>query len=188
MKRIILFLVITSMFLSSCKKKEPENIKEWSGLHSIPSRLRPPVCAVWYEYAPSGWLPKKCFAQADELRELIRFLQDEKESEFPNTSFKGNQKLSLIFYKGKPGTLDVRELCFDLNNGTFVWAYGKSDKLGKLLIEKKEWGSYYADPTDPNRVKRIKEAQERLRKQVEQLRAGKEAEAQKKIEEANQPN
>ena len=187
MKRIILFLMIASIFFSSCKK-EPENIKEWGGLHSIPSHLRPPVCAVWYEPGPLGWLPNKCFAQAGELREIIELLRDEKDSEFPNTSFNGNQKLSLIFYKGKPETLAVREFCFDLHDGTFVWAYGKSQKLGRILIEKESWGDYYPDPTDPNRINRIKESQERLRKLAEQMKAQKETETQKKIEEVNQPD
>lgn len=186
MKRTILFLMVASIFFSSCKK-ESENIKEWTGLHSISSRLRPPVCAVWYKPGPLGWLPNKCFAQADELREIIKLLRDEKGSELPNTSFEGTQKLSLIFYKGKPETLAVREFYFDLRNGIFVWAYGKSQKLGRVLTEKEEWGSYYANPMDPNRIKRIKESQERLRKLAEQMKAQKEAEARKKNEEANQP-
>jgi len=186
MKRLVFILVVLSVFLSSCEKRS-EKVKEWTGLNSISSRLMPPVCAVWYKPGPLGWLPNKCFAQGAELREIIKLLRDEKESELPNALFDGTQKLSLIFYKGNPETLAVREFYFDLHNGTFVWAYGRSQKLGRILIEKEEWGSYYANPTDPNMIKRIKEAQESLRKQAERLRAGKEAEAQKKIEEANQP-
>ena len=115
-------------------------------------------------------------------REIINLLRDEKESEIPNPIFKGTQKLSLIFYKGSPETLTIRELSFDLHNGMFVWAYGESPKLGRILIEKESWGDYYADPTDPNRINRIKESQEQLRKHVEQLKAEREAEAKKKIE------
>lgn len=170
---------------SSSEKRE--EVKEWTGLHSISSRLRPPVCAVWYKPGPLGWSVNKCFAQADEIRELIKLLRDEKESEIPNATFEGTQKLSLIFYKGNPKTLAVREFYFDLYNSTFVWAYGKSQKLGRILTEKEFWGDYYPDPTDPNRIERIKESQERLRKHMEQLKAQKEAEAQKRTEEVNQP-
>jgi len=186
MKKLVLILGVLSVFLPSCEEK-PEEVKEWTGLSSISSRLMPPVCAVWYRSGPLGWLPNKCFAQGDELREMIKLLQDERESETPNAAFEGTQKLSLIFYKGNPETLAVRELYFDLNNGTFVWAFGKSDKLGKLLTEKEVWGSYHPDPNDPNLIKRAKESQEYLRKQIEKRMAEKEAKAQKKSEETNHP-
>jgi len=184
MKRLVLILVVLLVFLPSCEKR-PEKVKEWTGLSSISPRLMPPVCAVWYKPGPLGWLTNKCFAQGDELREIIKLLRDEKESELPKTSFEGTQKLSLIFYKGNPKTLAVREFYFDLRNGTFVWAYGRSQRLGRILTEKESWGDYYLDPNDPDLIKRIKESQESLRNQIEQLRAEKEAEAQRKAKRAN---
>jgi hypothetical protein len=169
------------VLMSSCKK-EQERVKEWTDITSISLRLMPPVCAVWYRPGSLGWLPNKCFAQGDEIREIIRLLRDEKESEIPNPMFKGTQKLSLIFYKGSPETLTVRELSFDLNNCTFIWAFGKSEKLGKLFTEKEVWGSYHTSPYDPNFIKRAKESQEYLQKEIKKRMAEKEAGAQKKLE------
>jgi hypothetical protein len=185
MKKLVFILGVLLIFLSSCEEKR-EEVKEWTGLSSISSRLMPPVCAVWYKPSPLGWLPNKCFARGDEIRKIIRLLQDEKEAEIPNPAFKGTQKLSLIFYKGSPETLAVREISFDLNDGTFIWAFGKSDKLGKLLTEKEMWGSYHPDVNDPNLIKRAKESQEYLRKEIKKRMAEKEAEDRKRIKEANQ--
>ena len=180
-------LIVLSVLMSSCKE-EPERVKEWTDITSISSRLMPPVCAVWYKPGPLGWLPNKCFARGDEIREIIKLLQDEKESEIPNAAFEGTQKLSLIFYKGNPETLAVREIAFDLNDGTFIWAFGKSEKLGKLLTEKEVWGSYHPSPYDPNFIKRAKESQEYLQNEIKKRIEEREAEAQRKIEEANETN
>jgi hypothetical protein len=189
MKIKLLSLLIVALSLCSCKKQS-EIISEWSlepvilaSGSSYPQAV-PPLCAVWYKPGPVGWVPNKCFVQADELRELIEILREEVKTPNPDVSFKGSQKLSLIFYLGKPETLGIREVSFDLDKDIFIWAYGKSQKIGRILVEKQVRGDYYPNPNDPNIAKRMKEMQERLRKEAEQLKAKKEME-QKPIPEAN---
>jgi len=48
-------------------------------------------------------------------------------------------------------------------------------------------GSYHPDMNDPNLIKRAKESQEYLQKEIKKLMAKREVEAQGKMEEANQP-
>jgi len=185
MKRAIVILIATLLFMASCKD-EPETVKKWTGLRFLPSRLRPPVCVVWYKPNRLGWETYKCFAQADEIKTVIKLLE-ESDSEICDEYFIGTDKLSLFFYKGKPETLEIREVSFKLKNNTFIWPFGESEALGKFILEKEEWGRYFMDPYDPNLIKRAKESQERLRKLAEQLKAQKEAEDQEKAEEPNQP-
>jgi hypothetical protein len=172
-----------TLFLSSCEKPR-ELVEEWKGQYTVPG-LMPPVCAVWYRPGPLGWLPYKCFAQADELRNIMNVLIWEANSEIRTPDFASTYKLSLMFYKGTRETLAVREICFDLSNDTFVWPYGKSEKLGRILIEKEVWGDYYGRPDDANMVNRIKQSQEWIHKEVERLQPERERDAPRKIEEPN---
>ncbi|UCE38689.1 MAG: hypothetical protein JSW00_05525 [Thermoplasmata archaeon] len=186
MKRLICVFVIGLVFLPACSQ-EPEKLEGWEDVCWITSDLMPPVCAVWYKPGPLGWLPYKCFATGQELREIVRLLRDEADTEVPHSWFEGSQKLSFIFYKGRSGTFDVSEFYFELSGDVFYWPCGKSQKLGKIFREKEPWGEFYQNPYDPNLIKRIKESQEFLRKQAERLKAEKEAEVQKRTEEVNQP-
>ena len=175
MKKIII-LAFACILLVSCEKK-PKEITEWEW-HSMPWDLMPPVCAVWYKPGPLGWLPYKCFAQADELRTIINLLW-ESDSQKQDPYFYTNPeyyKLSFIFYKGNPKEITVSELYFRLEHSDFVWSRGKNRKLAEIFVSQKPWGQYYESPNDPNMIKRAQEAQERLYKEAQRLKAEKERE------------
>jgi len=183
MKNTCCLAILMPLFFSSCEKPR-QLVEEWKGQYAV-FDLMPPVCAVWYRPGPLGWLPYKCFGQAAELRDIMNVLMWEGNSEIRTPDFEGRYKLCLMFYKGMRETLALREVCFNLSDDTFVWPYGKSEKLGRILIEKEVWGDYYGRPHDANMANRIKQSQEWIRKEVERLQTERERDAPRKIEEGN---
>ena len=197
MKVLTILLITLSVFISSCQE-EPKKIDyTWIGKEEI--RHFVPVCIVWYKKVPQlidAWRPYKAFSQTDanEMREIILQLLRPEERE-PNPGLRTNDKLSMIFYNGLPEKLTVREVYFEIKDKTFIGPVGKSDKLAKILLGRQEVRSSFYYPykdLGPDHYLddfyRLLDSEEVARKQAEKWKAEKEAEAQKKIEEANQPD
>jgi hypothetical protein len=197
MKVLTILLITLSVFISSCQE-EPKKIDyTWIGKEEI--RHFVPVCVVWYKKVPQlidAWRPYKAFSQTDanEMREIILQLLRPEERE-PNPGLRTNDKLSMIFYNGLPEKLTVREVYFEIKDKTFIGPVGKSDKLAKILLGRQEVRSSFYYPYKDlgpdhylDHFYRLLDSEEVARKQAEKWKAEKEAEAQKKIEEANQPD
>jgi hypothetical protein len=197
MKVLTILLITLSVFISSCQE-EPKKIDyTWIGKEEI--RHFVPVCIVWYKKVPQlidAWRPYKAFSQTDanEMREIILQLLRPEERE-PNPGLRTNDKLSMIFYNGLPEKLTVREVYFEIKDKTFIGPVGKSDKLAKILLGRQEVRSSFYYPYKDlgpdhylDHFYRLLDSEEVARKQAEKWKAEKEAEAQKKIEEANQPD
>jgi hypothetical protein len=196
MRRLTVLLTILPVFISSCQE-EPKKIDyTWIGKEEI--RHLVPICIIWYKQVPppvDAWRPYKSFSQSDaeQMREIILLLtRPEKKESNPN--LKTKDKLSLIFYNGLPEKLTVREVYFEMQDQIFIGPLGKSEKLAKILLGRQEVRrSFYYPYKDLgpdhylDHFYRLLESQEVARKQAEKWKAEKEAEAQKKIEEANQP-
>lgn len=192
MKRLILTCLLL-VSLTSCKE-EPRKIDYiWTGQEGI--RHFVPVCIVWYKQLPWAepiWKPYKCFNQTDasDMRDIILRLTSPEKKE-PNPGIESKDKLSLIFYNGFPEELTVREVYFQIKEETFIGPLGKSDNLAKILLERQDVRSLFYYPysdlgaghysDDFERILQINESQQKL---AEKLKAEKEAEAQRKIEEA----
>jgi hypothetical protein len=195
MKRFTIPLIFLSCFLSSCGEKPPEVNYNWTGQEEI--RHLVPTCIVWYKKVPpplDAWRPYKAFSQADanDMRNIILELTSPEKKE-SNPNIESRNKLSLIFYNGFPEELTVREVYFEIQNQTFIGPKGKSQELAQILIGRKEIASGFYAPYKTlgaghyhDSFHRILKSQESLRKLAEQLKAQKEAEAQRKNEEANQ--
>jgi len=189
-------LPVILLFLSSCKEKPKDTDYTWTGQEGI--RHYVPVCIVWYKQLPWAdpvWKTYKCFSQTDanDMRNIILLLTKPEDKD-PNPNLKAKDKLSLIFYNGFPEELTVREVYFEIQDKTFIGPTGKSEKLAKILLEKEEVRSRFYQPyrnLDPTHYhdswERVLKTQEHLREHVEKRKAEKEAEAQRKNEEANQP-
>jgi hypothetical protein len=195
MKRFKVLLIFLTLFFSSCTKESQKVNYIWTGQEGISHFV--PVCIVWYKQLPwaeIAWKPYKCFSQADaeKMRTIIlRLTRPEKRE--PNPAMQSKDKLSLIFYNGFPEKLTVREVYFQIKEETFIGPLGKSDNLAKILLEKQEIRSGFYYPYKDlgaghyhDYFERVLKSQESLRKQVERLKAEKEAESRKKIEEPNQ--
>jgi len=190
----LVFLEVTEKrFDTICTKKEgsPPACREvilWNGQNAFLGHKGYPVSIVWFrESARDLWTPHKGFNQASEIKSIINLLNVPEVND-PIPELRTRNKLSLIYYLGEPAFLRIVELYFDINDGVFTGPKGKSQELGKLLVAKEESGlaryRYHVPPYDEAFIDRVQESQARLRKQVEQLKAEKEAEAQRKIEEA----
>jgi hypothetical protein len=185
--------------MPSCKKGSKKASYIWAGQTDRWDIARiVPVCIVWYKKVPQlidAWRPYKAFSQTDanEMREIILQLLRPEEKE-PNPGLRTNDKLSMIFYNGLPEKLTVREVYFEIKDKTFIGPVGKSDKLAKILLGRQEVRrSFYYPYKDLGsdhyleHFYRILESQEVAQKQAEKWKAEKEAEIQKKTEEANHP-
>ena len=190
-KSILIFL-IPLMFLSACTKKPPPANYVWTGQPEILNWV--PVCIVWYKKAPDwaegAWRPYKSFSQieAHEMRKIIKLLAvPEIKDAIPN--LKTEDKLSLIFYNGRPGSLTVREVYFEIKDKTFIGPLGKSDKLAEILFNQQEVPVVFYYPYNELGSMHYWDDFERILKiqQEQQIQAEKEAEARRKIKEPNQP-
>jgi hypothetical protein len=195
MKRFTILLIFLLCSLSSCGVKPPEVKYNWTGQEEIRNLV--PTCIVWYKQVPppvDAWRPYKAFSQEDanDMRNIILELTSPEKKEF-NPNIESKDKLSMIFYNGFPEKLTVREVYFQIKDKTFIGPVGRSDRLAKILLEKKEvrsgfyypyrelGSSHYSDS-----FHRILESQDFLRKQVKQLKVEKQTEDQKRIEGPNQ--
>lgn len=197
MKRLLISSLMLLALVASCKEKTKKVDYTWIGQEEI--RHFVPVCIIWYKQLPWAdpvWKPYKCFSQTDanDMRNIILLLTKPEDKDL-NPNLKAKDKLSLIFYNGFPEELTVREVYFEIQDKTFIGPTGKSEKLTKILREKEEVRSRFYQPyknLGPTHYhdswERILKSQESLRKQVERLKAEKEAEAQKKIAEPNENN
>lgn len=148
-----------------------------------------PVCVIWYKLLSNDdWAPYKGFTHGRDIGYFGRCLA-EPEVKDPNPHLKPKNKLSLFYYRGMKERLCVVDIYFDMEDTTFVGPLGKSRKLGELLCkkEKSEFLFYeeLSPPYDDDYIKRVKESQRYQQELVQKLK--KEAEAQKKTEEVNQP-
>ncbi len=199
MKRLLISLLMPLVLMASCKEEPKKFDYTWTGQEEKGIRDLVPVCIVWYKQllrVDPVWMPYKCFSQTDanDMRNIILLLTSPEKKE-PNPNIKSKDKLSLIFYNGFPEELTVREVYFEIQDKTFIGPTGKSGKLAKILLEKEKVRSRFYGPDYKNlgpshyldRWERILKSQESLRKQAEGLKAEKDAEAQKRTEEVNQP-
>ncbi|HIJ52835.1 MAG TPA: hypothetical protein HPP66_06730 [Planctomycetes bacterium] len=184
MKRLIFPLIIGVVFLSSCQKGPSYLLTD----ESAELKKLTPVCIVWYKPGKTAWEVNKSWVIPDNIDEMNRIKGLLTKADKAIVYTEGRHKLSLLFYDGYPENLKLWEVSFDLvGKRSFLGSVGASKELGELLSKyMPEERGLVIPGMDPNRVKRIKEAQEQLRKQAEQLKALKEAEARKKIEEPNQ--
>jgi hypothetical protein len=160
MKRLTMLMVILSVFMFSCKKQaEPERIDYakkicyiWTGQTEEEKwdlERQTPVCIIWYKYVQPPhpvWRPYKTFSQNDvnDIRAMLsQLLRPEKEESNPGLRTK--DKLSLIFYSGGLETLRVREVYFEIKDQIFIGPTGRSNKLGRILLEKQEIDPYFSD-------------------------------------------
>ena len=105
-----------------------------------------------------------------------------------NPNLQTEDKLSLIFYNGRPENLIIREVYFEIKDKTFVGPLGKSDKLAEILLERQEVEPLFYAPwaelgcmhywDDFERILRIQQEQ--------QKEAEKETEAKSKILDPNE--
>ena len=197
MKRLLIGSLMTLLVLmASCRKEAKKFDYTWTGQEGIQHYV--PACIIWYKQVPpplDAWRPYEAFSQADanDMRNIILRLTSPEKKE-PNPDIKSKDKLSLIFYNGFPEKLTVREVYFEIQNQTFIGPKGKSQELAQILIERKKINSDFYAPYKNlgaghyhNSFHRILKSQESLRKQVERLKAEREADARERIEEPNQP-
>jgi len=195
MKRLLISLLMLLVLMASCKEEPKKFDYTWTGQEEKGIRYFVPVCIVWYKQllrVDPVWKPYKCFSQTDanDMRNIILRLTSPEKKE-PNPNIKSKDKLSLIFYNGFPEELTVREVYFEIQDKTFIGPTGKSGKLAKILLEKEKVRSRFYYPYKnlgpTHYLDRWERILESLRKQAERLKAEKDAEAQKRIEEPNQP-
>ncbi|MHC4476156.1 MAG: hypothetical protein ACYTEL_10950 [Planctomycetota bacterium] len=196
MKRDGILLVSLLLFLSSCGRKLPQVRHTWTGQEEI--RPLVPACIIWHKQVPppiDAWKPYKSFSQADaeQMREIILLLVTP-ENRQANADLKTEDKLSLIFYNGFPEKLTVRQVYFKIQDETFTGPLGQSAKLAKILLDKQEVRpTFYYPYTELGAVHyldsfpRIQKSLEFRQKQIEERKAEREAEAQKRVGEANKP-
>lgn len=181
MKRLIfsMMLLIGMVFMFSCQQKPNCLITD----DTAEIETLTPAYIIWYKLGKTGWEVNKSWFQEDEMTK-IKELLTKADKTMPYTE--GEYKLSLVFYDGRPENLKLWEVRFTLvGKRSFLSSVGSSRELGEFLSEYKPEERILIPPgVDPNR---IKEAQERLRKHVEQMKAKREAEAQRETEEVNQP-
>ncbi|OQY04946.1 MAG: hypothetical protein B6I25_06335 [Planctomycetales bacterium 4572_13] len=123
----------------------------------LPGTLGPPVCIVWYKLIPDAdkWLIYKSFSSAEVISQILFLLRTDEtevfkkgdlvsfsEAERQANAFKGDQKLSFIYYRPNWDILKIRNMEFALSDNIFAWPGGQSEKLYKMLMEQKEWGNY----------------------------------------------
>ena len=195
MKQFKVLLILLMLFVSSCTK-EPKKVNYiWTGKEVISHFV--PVCVVWYRQLPwseIAWKPYKAFSQADanDMRQIVLGLIRPEEKE-PNPNIESKDKLSLIFYNGFPEKLTVREVYFEIREQTFIGPLGKSDTIAKILLERQEVRSLFYYPYRDlgaghylDNFERILQINESNQKLAEKLKAEREQETRKKIEEPNQ--
>jgi hypothetical protein len=165
--------------------KIPEVNATWTGEEEI--RQRVPVCIVWYKqlsWDEPVWRPYKCFSQADpnEMRMVISCLTVPEHKE-PKPVQRTKDKLSLIFYNGFPEKLTLQEVYFEIKDQIFTGPVGKSEKLAKILLNRKEISAYFYYPyTDLGGMhyfpeqEQVWEVMELQRKQMEKLNTEREVE------------
>lgn len=193
MKRLLISLLMLLVLMASCKEEPKKFDYTWTGQEEI--RHYVPACIIWYKQVPpplDAWRPYEAFSQTDanDMRNIILLLISPEKKE-PNPNIKSKDKLSLIFYNGFPEELTVREVYFGIQDKTFIGPTGKSGKLAKILLEKEKVRSFFYYPykgLGPSHyLDRWERILESFRKQAERAKARKDAEAQKRIEEPNQP-
>ena len=170
------------VFLTSCNYEAKKTDYIWTGQEYIRNLI--PVCIVWYKPGKTAWEVNKSWVIPDNIDEMNRIKELLTKTDKTIVYTEGRHKLSLLFYDGYPENLKLWEASFDLvGKRSFLGSVGGSKELGELLSKymPEERGSVIPG-MDPNRVKRIKEAQEQLRKRAEQLKALKETESRKQIE------
>lgn len=184
MKHLILLLIIVAVFMFSCQKGPGCLLKD----ESAELKKLIPVCIVWYKPGKTAWEVNKTWVIPDNIDEMNKIKEFLNKADNTIVYTEGRHKLSLLFYDGYPENLKLLEVSFELvGKKSFLGSVGGSKELGELLSKymPEERGSVIPG-MDPSRVKRIKEAQDQLRKQAEKLKALKEAESRKKLEEPNQ--
>jgi len=140
-KQTILFMISITffmflLFLPSCKEQN----YEWNEQESIQHYV--PACIIWYKYVSSpifAWRPYKSFDQTDskQMRKILLHLIT-MEKQDVNIDFIMRDKLSIIFYNGFPEELTIREINFDIEDGIFISPFGKSKKLGDIILHKED--------------------------------------------------
>lgn len=181
MKWFLYSLAVLLIFIPSCNNGE-ENLNsdvKWTGQENI--RAYVPVCIIWYRQVPSPldtWRPYKAFSQADanDMREIILHLTSPEKKE-SILNLESQDKLSLIFYNGRPEKLTVREVYFEIKDQTFIGPIGKSDALAEILLERQEVDSFFYYPYSElgsghyhDDFFHILEVKKSLQKQAEQLK------------------
>lgn len=162
MRHSIFMMLLAGLFLlPSCHKKPSYLVTD--NITEIENSA--PVCIIWYKLGKTGWEVNKAWFREDEISKIKKLLI-EADKTMPYTE--GEYKLSIIFYDGRPENLKLWDVKFTLvGKKSFRSSVGSSRELGELFSKYKPEESILLPPgVDPNR---IKEAQESLQKQAEQL-------------------
>lgn len=187
-KILFLLLIIGIIFCPSCKKNCGETVSIWNKQNKLDYKGFP-VSIIWFKESASDlWTPYKGFNKANEIKSIIQLL-DKPEINEIQPELKTRNKLSLIYYLGKPESLRIIELYFDINDGLFIGPKGKSPELGKLMITKEESGleryRFHTPPYDEEFIDRVEKSQELVREQIKKEKEQKHAEENNKTKDHN---